>query len=66
MGKSDGKKTEGIWSMNEGFVIMAEDYIRHDIYFMKLVERFDPLLREKFGEGYEKLRDVYRDEEIGE
>jgi hypothetical protein len=43
---------------------MAEDYIRHDIYVMKIVKRFDPLLKEKFGSRYENLRNVYRDEEI--
>lgn len=64
-GKIEGEeKTEAIWSMNEGLVIMAEDYIRHDIYFLKLAARADPLLREKFGERYEKLRDIYGDEEI--
>ncbi len=63
-GKIVGKKTEAIWSMNEGFVIMAENYIRHDIYQMKTMKRFDPLLRKKFGERYEKLRDIYKDEEV--
>ena len=58
------EETEAIWSMNEGFVMMAEDYIRHDIYFMKLAERFNPLLKEKFGKRYEKLRDLYSDESI--
>jgi sugar-specific transcriptional regulator TrmB len=62
--KIERKETEAIWSMNKGFVMMAEDYIRHDIYFMKTVERFDPLLKEKFGLRYEKLRDVYKDEEV--
>ena len=51
MGKMDSKETEVIWSMNEGLVMMAEDYIRHDIYVMKTVSRFDPLLRKKFGVG---------------
>jgi sugar-specific transcriptional regulator TrmB len=64
IGKIDDYGTEAIWSMNEGFVIMVEDYIRHDIYFMKIAERFIPLLRERFGERYEKLREVYKDEEI--
>jgi sugar-specific transcriptional regulator TrmB len=64
MGRIKEKEAEAIWSMNEGFVMTAEDYIRHDIYFMKLVERFDPLLKERFGERYEKLRDVYSDEVI--
>lgn len=64
MGKIKGLETEAIWSMNEGFVIKAEDFIRHDIYVMKIVGRFAPLLREKFGMRYEKLRDVYKDEDI--
>lgn len=62
-GKIDDRKTEAIWSMNEGFVMIVEDYIRHDIYFMKIAERFDSLLKAKFGERYEKLRNVYIDEE---
>ncbi|MEE8329316.1 MAG: helix-turn-helix domain-containing protein [Thermodesulfovibrionia bacterium] len=64
MGKIKSNKTEAIWSMNEGLVLMAEDYVKHDIYIMKIVGRFDPLLKEKFGLRYEKLRDVHRDEEI--
>ncbi len=64
VGKIRDYETEAIWSMNESFVIMAEDYIKHDIYVMKIVERFDPLLREKFGLRYENLRHVYKDEEI--
>ena len=61
-GKISGKETEAIWSMNEGFVIMAEDYIRHDIYLMKIISRFAPVLKEKFGARYEKLLDIYKDE----
>jgi sugar-specific transcriptional regulator TrmB len=58
-GRISAQDTEAIWSMNEGFVTMTEDYVRHDIYIMKIVGRFDPLLKEKFGLRYEKLRDVY-------
>ena len=62
-GKIDGpEEVEAIWSMNEGLVMLAVDYIRHDIYFMKIAKRFNPLLKEKFGERYENLRDLYRDE----
>jgi sugar-specific transcriptional regulator TrmB len=64
IGRIDKNDTEAIWSMNEGLTLIIEDYLRHDIYFMKIAERFDPLLREKFGERYEKLRNVYKDEEI--
>lgn len=54
---------EGALSRNDGFVSMAEDYIKHDIYMMKVVARFDPLLKERFGRGYEKLRDVFSNKE---
>ncbi len=56
-------RADGASSRNEGFVSMAEDYIKHDIYMMKVVSRFDPQLKERFGPGYEKLRNVFADEE---
>ncbi|RJQ52521.1 MAG: TrmB family transcriptional regulator [Nitrospiraceae bacterium] len=61
-GRIDSKGTDAVWSMNEGFVTMAEDYLRHDIYLMKTLQRFAPVMRKKFGDRYEKLRDVYADE----
>ena len=54
---------EGAWSMNAGFVTLAEDYIKHDIYIMKIVSRFDKLLMRRFGPGYRRLRDIYSDRE---
>lgn len=63
MGRIKEEETEAIWSMNESFVMIVEDYIRHDIYVMKIIGRFDPLLKERFGGRYEKLRDVHKDEE---
>lgn len=61
-GKVEGKeRTEAIWSRNEALVMMSEDYLRHDIYFMKLASRFNPLIQEKFGERHEMLRDVFTD-----
>jgi len=59
-----GNKVEAIWSMNEGFLIMADGFIRHDIYQMKTMKRLDPLLTKIFGERYEKMRDVYIDENL--
>lgn len=53
---------EGATSTNRGFVSLAEEYIRHDIYFMKLTRRFDRDFKRVFGHGYEKLRDVFADE----
>lgn len=56
---------EGAWSENHGFVALAEDYVKHDIYVMKIVERFDDELVRRFGCNYHHLRDVYSDEEEG-
>ncbi len=53
---------EGATSTNRGFVSLAEEYIKHDIYMMKLVRRFDRDFKRMFGQGYEKLRDVFSDE----
>lgn len=56
---------EGAWSTNRGFVTLAEDYIKHDVYIMKIVNRFNGLLVERFGENYVLLRDVFTDGERG-
>ncbi len=57
------KGVEGAWSSNRGFVTLAEDYIKHDVYVMKVVKRFNSELITKFGPRYEKMRDVFNDEE---
>jgi sugar-specific transcriptional regulator TrmB len=54
--------TEGIHSMSEGFVAMAEDFISHDIYILKIVRRFDKALLNEYGKNYSKLRDIFKDE----
>jgi HTH-type transcriptional regulator, sugar sensing transcriptional regulator len=54
---------EGAWSGNQGFVTLAEDYIKHDIYIMKIVRRFDTELIDRFGPGYRRLRDIFSDTE---
>ncbi len=56
-------KIEGAWSRNRGSVTLAEDYIKHDIYIMKIVRRFDKTLKKRFGDRYAKLRDIFKDEE---
>ena len=57
-------RVEGAWSRNRGFVTVAEDYIKHDVYIMKIIMRYDRLLKERFGSRYEKLRDIFSDEEV--
>ena len=58
-----GRQVEGAWSKNLGFVTLAEDYIKHDIYIMKIIERFKDMLIARFGENYHRLRDIFKDEE---
>jgi sugar-specific transcriptional regulator TrmB len=58
------RRVNGAWSRNRGFIAMAEDYIKHDIYIMKIVRRYDNLLKNRFGSRYEKMRDVFSDEEV--
>ncbi|HPO51040.1 MAG TPA: hypothetical protein PLO89_12010, partial [Spirochaetota bacterium] len=55
------KNIEGAHSANKAFVTIAEDYIKHDIYIMKIVSRFNDLLIEKFGDNYKELRDIFND-----
>ncbi len=59
----DNGRTEGAWSMNRGFVTLAEDYIKHDIYIMKIVVRFERELIGRFGDNYRLLRDIFTDME---
>lgn len=56
-------RVEGAWSRSKGFITVAEDYIKHDIYIAKILRRFEHALRERFGEKYGKLRNVFSDEE---
>ncbi len=58
------ERVEGAWSKNRGFVTLAEDYVKHDIYIMKIVARFDDLLVGRFGANYHMLRDIYHDKEV--
>lgn len=55
-------KTEGAWSRNRGFTMIAEDYVKHDIYIAKIISRFEKELIRKFGEKYVTLRNVFEDE----
>lgn len=57
-------KVDGVFSRNKGFVMIAEDYLKHDVYIMKIVRRFDNELIKKFGDNYKLLRNVYSDEEV--
>ena len=55
---------QGAWSRNPAFVTVAEDYLKHDIYVMKVIGRFDKLLRKTYGDRYQMWRDIFSDEVI--
>jgi sugar-specific transcriptional regulator TrmB len=55
---SDGS-VEGAWSFNQSFVTVAEDYVKHDIYITKVTRFLNDEVTARFGEGYERLRDVF-------
>ncbi len=42
---------EGTYSRNRGIVTLAEDYIKHDVYLIKIIEKMDSDLINKFGEN---------------
>jgi len=49
----------GAWSRNASFVLLAEDYIKHDIYLAKIVADFGPELANSYGERFTRLRDIF-------
>ncbi len=61
---SKDKNVDGAYSRGPGFVLLAEDYIKHDVYIMKIVQRFDKLLIDTFGPGYIMLRNIFSNEEV--
>jgi sugar-specific transcriptional regulator TrmB len=55
----DTGDTEGAWSRNRAFVLVAEDYVRHDVYITKLTAAMDTEIKRFFGDDYAALRDVF-------
>jgi len=58
----DTAAVDGAWSANLGFVQMAKDYIRHDMWVIKLVRRFEEKVDEVYGADRAKLRDIFNPE----
>ncbi|MCZ7663465.1 MAG: hypothetical protein M5U22_11315 [Thermoleophilia bacterium] len=55
-------EANAVWSTNVGFVQMAHDYIRHDIWVIKLVRRFEGPINQAYGPTRDKLRDIFNPE----
>ncbi len=56
------KRVQGTVSRSSVFAALARDYISHDVYILKVVNRFPELLEETYGPGYSLLRDIFKDE----
>ena len=50
---------DAAWSRNPAFVTVAEDYVKHDVYITKVTRFLGPEMSARFGESFEKLRDVF-------
>jgi sugar-specific transcriptional regulator TrmB len=55
----DGHDPTAHWSSNRGFVEMGADYVRHEIWNVRMMQDFGPLITEKYGPSRERLRDVF-------
>ena len=64
VGLVDDGGASGAWSRNHGFVTVAEDYLKHDIYVQKIIGRFNALLVRTYGRNYERWRDVFSDRAV--
>lgn len=47
------------WSRNVGFIQMTKDYIRHDIWMIKVVQRFEGAINEAYGADRNLLRTIF-------
>ena len=47
------------WSRNVGFIQMTKDYIRHDIWIIKVVDRFEQAINEAYGPDRALLRTIF-------
>lgn len=53
---------DACWSRNKAFVMVAEDYVKHDVYITKVTKHLDSEMKRRYGRDYEKLRDIFHSE----
>lgn len=56
-----GARASASWTTQPVMVDAAKDFVRHDIYILKVYNRLEPQLFRLFGKDCELLRDVLRD-----
>lgn len=50
---------EVIWTESKPMVILATEYVRHDVYFYKSAKALPNEMKNKFGDDLEKIRDIF-------
>ena len=53
---------EAVWSRNQAFTTVAEDYVKHDVYITKVTKHLKSAVHERYGEDYEQLRNIFEAE----
>ncbi len=52
-----GTKSQGIWTENQAFMLMAESFIVHDIFLAEIYQKHKKELDEEFGPNLRKIRE---------
>ncbi|MPM94620.1 hypothetical protein SDC9_141768 [bioreactor metagenome] len=50
---------EVIWTENKPMVMLASEYVRHDVYFYKSANTLPNEMKQKFGDDLEKIREIF-------
>lgn len=54
--KSD---TDVIWTKNKAMISLSKEYVKHDAYTLKIISQLPDPLKQKYGNRFEKIRDIY-------
>ncbi|SHK25055.1 TrmB family transcriptional regulator [Tepidibacter formicigenes] len=52
-----GSRSQGIWTENEAFMLMAECFIVHDIFLAEIYKKYRKELDKEFGPNLKKIRE---------
>lgn len=61
--KEDSEKA--LWTANKGLVLLIKDFVIHEIYIVKIREKFPREITEAFGQNWEKIRLPHHSSLIG-
>ncbi|MFW8054338.1 TrmB family transcriptional regulator [Vagococcus fluvialis] len=50
------------WTKNKAMVNLAKEYIKHDAYTLKIIQENSEVLREQYGQEFEKIRLIYQED----